>query len=101
MALKFAVSVVQSEEQDYSQGEAPASITILNNHYRTDGVLSVWACLEPELALNESQKNLIISAAEAGDFGEWTSDQGVQLNFALESILQQAGGDDEKAYDRT
>jgi len=55
MALKFAVSVVQSEEQDYSQGEAPASITILNNHYRTDGVLSVWACLEPELALNESQ----------------------------------------------
>jgi len=46
-------------------------------------------------------KNLIISAAEAGDFGEWTSDQGVQLNFALESILQQAGGHDEKAYDRT
>src|SRR3954471_23941541 len=39
---------------------------VTNNHFDTDGVLSVWTMLNPErsLALRES----LISAAEAGDF---------------------------------
>ncbi|KAL3933501.1 MAG: hypothetical protein SGBAC_010368 [Bacillariaceae sp.] len=94
MAIKFASGA--KEEDCLPKKDAPA--TILNNHFDTDGFLIVWACLEPELAL--AHKGVIIPAADAGDFAEWTSENGVKLNFALESILSQVGGDDERAYDR-
>jgi hypothetical protein len=66
---------------------------ILNNHYDTDGVLSVWACLEPSRALQHEK--LLKEGAEAGDFGEWSSDSGIKLDCAIESFLK---NDEEQAY---
>src|SRR3982751_6706970 len=42
---------------------------VTNNHFDTDGVLSVWTMLQNDgaLALRES----LVSAAEAGDFSEY------------------------------
>lgn len=40
--------------------------TVANNHYDTDGVLSVFACLEPDAALRLHAP--MIDAATAGDF---------------------------------
>lgn len=66
---------------------------VLNNHYDTDGVLSVWACLEPDLAQKYSE--LMIQGAEAGDFGEWSSDNGVKLDCALTALREKFDGSGE------
>lgn len=66
---------------------------ILNNHYDTDGVLSVFGCLEPETA--KKHADLLVSGAEAGDFDEWTSDRGLKLECILSSML---GSDEEDSF---
>jgi len=71
---------------------------VINNHFDTDGVLSAFACLEPEAALRHAV--LLADGAAAGDFGEWTSDAGVRLDAAIEAIgsAHEAEGD-AAAYD--
>src|SRR5437870_7415114 len=48
---------------------------VTNNHFDTDGVLSVWTMLNGERALDLREK--LIAWAEAGDFVEWSTDDGV------------------------
>src|SRR6266480_4302195 len=48
---------------------------VTNNHFDTDGVLSVWTVLTGEPALKLREK--LIAAAEAGDFSELSSADGV------------------------
>mmetsp|Transcript_33061 Transcript_33061/g.71556 ORF Transcript_33061/g.71556 Transcript_33061/m.71556 type:complete len:373 (-) Transcript_33061:2931-4049(-) len=68
---------------------------ILNNHFDTDGVLSVWTCLNPSEALEKAE--ILVAGAEAGDFGEWSTDLGVKLDCALCEV--EAGCDsEEEAY---
>ena len=83
MALKLATN------HEYS--EKLKNAWVLNNHYDTDGVLSVWACLKPEEAL--IYKDLLIQGAEAGDFAEWSSDEGVKLDLALTAYLGRSYGE--------
>jgi len=66
---------------------------VLNNHYDTDGVLSVWACLEPALASRYA--DLLKEGAEAGDFGEWSSDLGIKLDSVISAMYS---NDEEAAY---
>src|SRR5215471_20843625 len=49
---------------------------VTNNHFDTDGVLSVWTVLTGERA--GELRNQLISAAEAGDFSEMSSEDGVR-----------------------
>lgn len=66
--------------------------TVLNNHFDTDGLLPVWACLElPAVVLPHAK--LLADGAAAGDFGEWSSDAGVKLDAALEAIGADAASD--------
>ncbi len=44
---------------------------VTNNHFDTDGLLSVFAVLRPEEALRH--ETAMIQAARTGDFGEWTT----------------------------
>jgi len=88
---------LSSNDRDGNTYEEYDNALVLNNHYDTDGVLSVWSCLQPALALKH--RNLLISAAESGDFGEWTSDEGLMLDCALESILYDFD-DEASAYNR-
>ena len=67
---------------------------VVNNHFDTDGVLSVWSVLNGESALEF--RDLLVSAAEAGDFSEHTSDDGVKVSIAIQG-LNQAGSDNEDA----
>ncbi|MGI8732684.1 MAG: DUF6687 family protein [Pyrinomonadaceae bacterium] len=55
---------------------------VTNNHFDTDGVLSVWAVLTGERALD--LRDRLISAAEAGDFSELTSEDGVRASMAIQ-----------------
>lgn len=67
---------------------------VVNNHFDTDGVLSVWSVLNGERALEF--RDLLISAAEAGDFSEHSSDDGVKVSIAIQG-LNQAGSDNDDA----
>ena len=92
MALRLA-SIDDDDDDRVSLDRAH----VLNNHYDTDGVLSVWACLHPEKALK--YKDLLCQGAEAGDFGEWPSDRGLLLNFIVENFARRASIDEAQAYE--
>jgi uncharacterized protein DUF6687 len=57
---------------------------VVNNHFDTDGVMSCWAVLNGERAL--AYRDLLISAAEAGDFSEHASDDGVKVSIAIQGV---------------
>jgi hypothetical protein len=73
-----------------------ADAVVVNNHFDTDGILSIWTLLELERAL--SHRNLLIAAAEAGDFDEWPrDDRGLWLDASIRA-LGSAADDDGEAY---
>ncbi len=59
-----------------------ADAVVVNNHFDTDGLLSIWALLDPEQAM--THRDLLVAGAEAGDFDEWPAlDQGLWLDAAI------------------
>ena len=55
---------------------------VTNNHFDTDGVLSVWTVLTGECALELREK--LIAAAEAGDFSELSTKEGVRASIVIQ-----------------
>src|SRR2546425_3607702 len=55
---------------------------VTNNHFDTDGVLSVWTVLTGEHALPLRDK--LIAAAEAGDFSEMSTEDGVRASIVIQ-----------------
>ncbi|HEY6046463.1 MAG TPA: DUF6687 family protein [Pyrinomonadaceae bacterium] len=55
---------------------------VTNNHFDTDGVLSVWTVLQGERALELRER--LIAAAEAGDFCELSSEDGVRASIVIQ-----------------
>ena len=55
---------------------------VVNNHFDTDGVLSVWAMLNGDRALPLREK--LIAAAEAGDFCEFSSVDAVRASIVIQ-----------------
>lgn len=66
---------------------------VTNNHFDTDGVLSCWTFLTGERALK--YRDLLISAAEAGDFSEFSSDDGVRVSIAIQGSDQASPNNDD------
>src|ERR1043165_392301 len=66
---------------------------VTNNHFDTDGALSCWTVLTGERAL--AYRDLLISAAEAGDFSEFTSDDGVRVSIAIQGSDQASPNNDD------
>jgi hypothetical protein len=65
---------------------------VTNNHFDTDGVLSVWTVLEGERALELREK--LIAAAEAGDFSEYSSPDGVRASIVIQGSDAVIPGED-------
>ncbi|HEV8140173.1 MAG TPA: DUF6687 family protein [Pyrinomonadaceae bacterium] len=66
-----------------NRAELTRSIDLVtNNHFDTDGVLSVWTMLNGERALPLREK--LIAAAEAGDFSEFSSVDGVRTSIVIQ-----------------
>ena len=65
---------------------------VTNNHFDTDGTLSVWTVLTGERAL--AYRDLLIAAAEAGDFSEHSSDNGVRVSIAIQGSDQASPNND-------
>ena len=55
---------------------------VTNNHFDTDGVLSVWTVLNGERAL--PLRDQLIAAAEAGDFSELSTEDGVRASIVIQ-----------------
>jgi hypothetical protein len=55
---------------------------VTNNHFDTDGVLSVWSMLTGDRALD--LRDRLIAAAEAGDFSELSSADGVRASIVIQ-----------------
>lgn len=66
---------------------------VTNNHFDTDGVLSVWTVLNGERAL--PYRDLLIAAAEAGDFSEYSSADGVRVSIAIQGSDQASPNNDD------
>jgi uncharacterized protein DUF6687 len=54
---------------------------VSNNHFDTDGLLSVWAVLHPGEALGH--RRFLVDAARAGDFGTFTSPDAVKFDLMV------------------
>jgi len=66
-----------------NRAELTRSIELVtNNHFDTDGLLSVWAMLTGERALPLREK--LIAAAEAGDFSELSTLDGVRASIVIQ-----------------
>lgn len=65
---------------------------VTNNHFDTDGVLSVWTVLTGERSLE--LRNELISAAEAGDFSEFSSVAGVRASIVIQGADQASPDND-------
>jgi hypothetical protein len=65
---------------------------VTNNHFDTDGVLSVWTVLSGERALELREK--LIPAAEAGDFSEFTNEWAVRASIAIQGSDQPTPGNE-------
>jgi hypothetical protein len=59
---------------------------VTNNHWDTDGALSVFTLLEPDLALAHAP--VLIAAAMAGDFSVFTTPEGVMLDLTLTALTR-------------
>jgi hypothetical protein len=60
--------------------------TVTNNHIDTDGICSVFAVIEPGLALAHAQ--LLLAAALAGDFGLVTTPEGLKVELTLTAMTR-------------
>lgn len=65
---------------------------VTNNHFDTDGVLSVWTVLQGERAIELRDK--LIAAAEAGDFSEFSTEDGIRASIVIQGS-DQASPDNE------
>lgn len=108
-STEIALNVVAATNRD----ELTQRIDLVtNNHFDTDGALSVWAILNGERALPLRDK--LIAAAEAGDFCELSSVDGVRASIVIQGsdsptdksgspLAQQLAGepitDESRAYD--
>lgn len=59
---------------------------VTNNHFDTDGMLSVWTVMAGERAAQ--YRDILIAAAEAGDFSEYSSADGVRISLTIQGSDQ-------------
>src|SRR6266550_189274 len=78
-STEIALNLVAAPDRDeLTQGVD----LVTNNHFDTDGVLSVWTVLTGAPALELHDK--LIAAAEAGDFSEMSTEDGVRASIVIQ-----------------
>jgi hypothetical protein len=82
-STEIALNVVASPERERLTGGVEL---ITNNHFDTDGVLSVWTLLTGERAL--PLRDALIRAAESGDFSEYTGEDAIRASICIQGSDQ-------------
>jgi hypothetical protein len=65
---------------------------VTNNHFDTDGVLSVWTVINGEKSLEFRAQ--LIAAAEAGDFSEFPNESAVRTSIVIQGPEQASSSND-------
>ena len=65
---------------------------VTNNHFDTDGMLSVWTVMTGERAAEH--REVLIAAAEAGDFSEYSTETGIRVSLAIQGSDQASSNND-------
>lgn len=65
---------------------------VTNNHFDTDGMLSVWTVMTGEHAAE--YRDVLIAAAEAGDFSEYSTETGIRVSIAIQGADQAGANND-------
>lgn len=78
-STEIALNLVSSPRREELTGGIEL---VTNNHFDTDGVLSVWTMLAGERAA--SLRERLIAAAVAGDFSEYTGEDGVRASICIQ-----------------
>lgn len=88
-STEIALNLVASPQRD----EFTRGIDLVtNNHFDTDGVLSVWTVLNGPRALDF--RDQLIPAAVAGDFSEFITESAVRTSIAIQGTDQPIPGED-------
>ena len=77
-STEIVLNYLRSPERGRYRGDAEA---VSNNHYDVDGLMSLWAMLEPEAALERA--DLLVAIGECGDFDRWSGEQATKVTCAL------------------
>ena len=80
-AVEMALKLVETPNWRLQLG---STSVLTNHHYDTDGVLSCWILLAPDVAPQYAEG--MISAAVAGDYGLFTTPYGVKLDLLLTNL---------------
>ncbi|MBN1301585.1 MAG: hypothetical protein JW995_10260 [Melioribacteraceae bacterium] len=77
-ATEMAFNLIESERRDeYLKGIEIVS----NNHFDTDGLLACYVLLYPDET--KHHKGLFIDIATTGDFGEFTSEEALKIEYLI------------------
>ena len=88
-STEIALNLVTSPNRDQlTQGID----LVTNNHFDTDGLLSVWTVITGERAAE--YRNVLIAAAEAGDFSEYSTETGMRVSIAIQGSDQASPNND-------
>jgi Family of unknown function (DUF6687) len=75
---EIVVNFLRSPHAEALRGDAEA---VSNNHFDIDGLMGIWAILNPEDALEHAE--LVVAIAECGDFERWTGEHAAKAVCAL------------------
>jgi hypothetical protein len=65
-----------------------AADAVSNNHFDEDGLVGIFALVNPDLALRHRER--LIAAATAGDFGVYSSREAARMAFTISAFADQA-----------
>ena len=80
-SAETVVNYLRSPRREEYRREAEA---VSNNHYDIDGLVSLWAMLNQEAALERSQ--LLVAVGECGDFSRWSGEEATKVTCAIHGL---------------
>lgn len=79
-STEIVLNYLRSPQRETYRGGAEA---VSNNHYDVDGLISLWAMLNPEAVRREAEAELLVAIGECGDFDRWSGEQAAKVTCAL------------------
>jgi hypothetical protein len=83
-STEIVINYLRSPRREEYRAGAEA---VSNNHFDVDGLMSLWAVLHPDAALQRA--DLLVGTGECGDFDRWSGERATKAACALYGLEQQ------------
>ena len=80
-SAEIVLNYLHSPDAEALRGDAEA---VSSNHFDIDGLMGLWAMLNPEEALEHAE--LVIAIADCGDFERWSGEHAAKAVCALHGL---------------